>query len=146
MNTFLNDLNFKHRFEIQTRFGDIDMMGHVNNASYFSYAEVARLDYYGNAIGFDSDWHKQHGLIMAKFEIDFKKAICFSDKVFVYTKCTRLGNTSFDLSWTITSIDINNAEEIAAEGETIIVCYDYRLKRPREIPVERRKLIEEFEK
>ena len=33
-----------HRTDIQMRFGDTDALGHVNNASYASYAEVARLE------------------------------------------------------------------------------------------------------
>lgn len=144
MNSYLK--NFKHKFEIQVRFSDVDMMGHVNNACYFTYAEVARLNYYGQVIGFDTDWYNQHGLIMARFEINYKKAISYADKVFVYTKCTRLGNTSFDLSWVITITGTPEAEETAAEGKTVIVCYDYDKKMPIEIPGERRKTITKFEK
>ena len=35
-----------HRTDIQVRFGDTDALGHVNNASFAAYAELARLDFF----------------------------------------------------------------------------------------------------
>ena len=41
------DLNsFNHFTEIQIRFKDIDMQGHVNNANHLTYAEIARVEYF----------------------------------------------------------------------------------------------------
>src|SRR5215213_6696836 len=119
MDHIFNNIHFKHRFPVQVRFSDVDMMGHVNNACYFNYAELARLNYYGHAVGFDTDWYQQHGLIMARFEIDYKKAISYGDEVFVYTKCARIGTTSFDLAWII-CIGASDEETIAAVGKTVI--------------------------
>ena len=135
---------FKHKIEIQLRFKDVDMMGHVNNANYFSFAEVARLKYFDHVVGEDTDWHTQHGLILAHFDIDLRHAISYGDKVFVYTRCSRLGNKSFDLSFVMT---IESGTDIitAAEGKSVIACYDYDLKASKEIPADRRKKIEEFE-
>lgn len=138
--------SFKHKVEIQVRFKDLDMMGHVNNANYFSYVEYARLKYFDHVIGENTDWHSQKGLIMAHFDIDFRQAISYDDKIYVHTRCSRLGTKSFDLSWKITK-NINNllTEETVAEGKAVIVCYDYVLKKAKEIPSNRRKLLEIFE-
>lgn len=135
---------FKHKTEIQLRFKDVDMMGHVNNANYFSFAELARLRYFDQVVGEDTDWHTQHGLILARFEIDLRQALSYGDKVFVYTRCSRLGNKSFDLSFVMT---IENDSEVvtAAEGKSVIACYDYELKASKEIPADRRRKIEAFE-
>ena len=51
--------SFKHKVEIQIRFKDLDMLGHVNNANYFTYAEYARLKYFDHVVGEDKDWHSQ---------------------------------------------------------------------------------------
>ena len=37
---------FRHSVEIVVRFADTDAMGHVNNAKYLTYFEIARVAYY----------------------------------------------------------------------------------------------------
>lgn len=135
---------FKHKFPIQVRFKDVDMMGHINNAEYFSYVELARLKYFDEVVGQASDWHDQHGLIMAHFEIDFRNAGKFDDKIFIYTRCSKLGTKSFELSWVIAR-EKDVSEEIIAEGKTVIACYDYQTGKSVEIPQERRILLQEYE-
>ncbi len=49
--------SFKYKTNIETRFTDFDMMGHVNNAIYFTYMEIARSKYWKQAIGWD--WKRQ---------------------------------------------------------------------------------------
>ena len=39
-------LEMAYETEIKTRFRDVDAMGHVNNAVYFSFMEQARTEYY----------------------------------------------------------------------------------------------------
>ncbi len=136
---------FKHKTPIQVRFKDVDMMEHINNAEYFSYVELARLKYFDEVVGPDADWHDQHGLIMAHFEIDFREAGSFDDNISVYTRCSKLGTKSFDLEWCIVK-ETGSTEKILAEGKTIVACYDYETRKAKEIPPERRKLIEEFER
>jgi acyl-CoA thioester hydrolase len=135
---------FKHKTPIQVRFKDVDMMGHINNADYFSYVEVARLKYYDTVIGADSDWHDQHGLIMAHFEINFLKAASFDDMISVYTRCSKLGKKSFELEWKIVS-ESNEQETTLADGKTVIVCYDYNSALTVEIPPDRKQMIKEFD-
>lgn len=135
---------FRHRIHIQVRFKDVDMMGHINNAEYFSYVELARLKYFDEVIGESSDWHDQHGLIMAHFEIDFRSAGKFDDNIFIYTRCSKLGKKSFDLQWIIVR-ENSGGEDIIAEGKTVIACYDYHSGKTIEIPMERRLLLQEYE-
>ncbi len=35
-----------HVARMPIRWGDMDMMGHVNNAKYFTYIETARIDWF----------------------------------------------------------------------------------------------------
>lgn len=116
--------NFKHKTPIQIRFKDTDMMGHVNNSTYSTYIESARLQYFKDVVSDGTDWSKQEGLILARLEIDFRMPLFFGDEIFVYTRCSRLGTKSFDLDWIIVRLK-NAMEEIAAEGKAVIVCFDY---------------------
>lgn len=43
----------RHLEPIRVRWGDVDSMGHVNNAKYFTYCESARMSYFA-AIGMDA--------------------------------------------------------------------------------------------
>lgn len=145
--------NFKHKIPIQIRFKDLDDMGHVNNANHLTYIELARVKYFQEVFDIGTDWNKQDGLILARVEMDFRKPIFFDDKVFVYTRCSRIGNKSFDLSFLIVreAAPTNNTSpgeiktEILAEGKTVLACYDYLQGKTTEIPEERKIIINGYE-
>jgi acyl-CoA thioester hydrolase len=125
---------------IQIRFVDIDRMGHVNNAVYLSYLETARLHYF-KELGGVIDWYKE-GVILGRVEINYKVPITLLDNLHVKTWCTRIGNKSFDLSYSILKKD--GEEEIEmANAITVMVCYDYVLKKSIAIPGRWRKWLGE---
>ena len=119
-------------------------MGHVNNANHFTYLELARVKYFNEVAGEDVNWTKQ-GIILAKTMIEYKLPILFSDKIFVCTKCSRIGNKSFDLIYTIVKEE-NGKEILLADASTVLVCYDYEKRQSIVMPDEWKKKIQEFEK
>lgn len=123
MNTI--DLSqYKLKLPIEIRFADFDSLAHVNNASYFTYLEEARIKYFGEVITrSEVDWW-QDGLILARMEIDFRKPITGYKHYFVYIRCSRLGNKSFDFNYLMTREE-NNSVELIAEAKSVMVCYDY---------------------
>ena len=135
---------YKHKTPIQIRFKDIDLLGHVNNANHFTYLEYARVKYFDELAGTKINWN-ENGLILAKATLDYKLPILIHDKVFVYTKCSRIGNKSFDLSYSIIK-DENGKEIILAEAMTVLVCYDYKKNQSISIPEEWKKKLQDFEK
>ena len=60
--------------QIQIRFADIDVMGHVNNAVYLSYFEMARVHYFKQILGEEWDWNSD-GILLARNEIDYLSPI-----------------------------------------------------------------------
>jgi acyl-CoA thioester hydrolase len=137
--------NFKHKVPIQLRFKDIDKMGHVNNANYLTYIELARVKYFEDVVGTDKKWSQQVGIILARIEIDYKAPVFLHDTIFVYTRCSRIGNKSLTLDWAIVR-EKQNQEEIVAQGNAVLVCYDYTHEKTIPIPEEQGKAIERFEK
>ena len=132
----------KHKTDIQIRFIDIDMMGHLNHATYLSYVELARLKFYDHLLGSEQhDWHTQQGLIMARMECDYLEQVSYDDKISVYTWCSRVGTKSFDLSWEIMKKS-GQSEVAVAKGKTVIVCLDYESKKTVEIPADKREKLE----
>ena len=121
---------FNYKTNIDLRFIDFDMMGHVNNSVYFTYLEIARTKYWEEIIKWD--W-KQTGIVIAHAELDYISSIVMHDKIAIHVKTSRIGDTSFDLEYQIVKIK-GNEEVICSKGKTVCIAIDYATKRPTKIP------------
>jgi acyl-CoA thioester hydrolase len=92
------------------RFRDCDAMGHVNNAVYSTYLEQARIGILGGLEPF----------ILARVEIDFRAELRTGDDVEVHSRCSKIGNKSFELEH-----EIRAGERLVAEAKSVLVGYDY---------------------
>ncbi len=129
---------FKYKTNIEMRFADLDMMGHVNNAVYFTYMEIGRTKYWNHAIKWN--WHKT-GVVIGQASIDYLAPIFLNEKVSMYVKTSRIGTTSFDLEYLIVK-ELNGKEVICSKGKSVCVAFDYTTKKPTIIPpLEREKMI-----
>jgi acyl-CoA thioester hydrolase len=138
----LNDIDsYKYKTTIETRFADFDMMGHVNNAVYFSYMEVARVKYWKQAINWN--WGKT-GVVVGKASIKYILPIFLEDKVQMYVRTSRIGSSSFDLEYLIVKLQ-NGKELICSEGMTTCIAFDYSLKKATPIPEQERSKMMAFE-
>ena len=115
--------HYKHSTQIQLRFKDGDLMGHVNNANHFTYFELARVTYFKEVVGDVVNW-KNEGIILARMVIDYKAPLLITDSTFASTRCTRLGDKSFDLEHLLI-VKNNGDEKIIATGTCTLVCYNY---------------------
>ena len=95
--------NFKHKTLIQIRFKDVDMMGHVNNANHLTYFELARVHYFDEIVKERIDWSKQ-GIILAHMEVDYKMPILLTDKVYVFSRISKFGYSSFTVEYIISKL------------------------------------------
>jgi len=120
-----------HREPIRVRWGDVDSMGHVNNAKYFTYCESARMSYFA-AIGLDGFRDGgRFGPALAAANLDFKKQVHYPAELEVRTRVAKLGRTSFTMEYEIVDVA---TEERAAAGSGVIVWIDYGSGRPVPIP------------
>src|SRR5271157_1704471 len=111
-------ITFKHRCKVDIRFVDMDALGHVNNANYFTYFEQSRIEYFKGVVGENINW-AEDGLILAHAEIDYKIPLILGDDVFIYTKVSRIGTKSFDVIYSIVKV-IGNHELECATGKTVL--------------------------
>jgi len=89
--------NYKSKISETVKFHEVDLMGVVNNAVYFSYFEDARMEY----LQLLKDNYKLDGVleqdsffIMAHNEIDYLLPAEYKDELTVYTKIDWIKNTS----------------------------------------------------
>jgi acyl-CoA thioester hydrolase len=118
----------KEGIKIQVRFSDIDVMGHVSNAVYLSYFEIARVIFFSKLLGENWDW-KKDGVLLRKNEIEYIKPVLLNEvpEIFIYTQ--KVGKKSFTLEYDLV---VNN--EIRTTGSSVLVAFDSELNISKEIP------------
>ena len=107
---------FSYEIDIDTRFRDIDAMGHVNNAVYASFLEQARITYIEDVAGVDLE---QAGLVIATLTIDFRQPIEFGQTVTVRLRVPEIGTASMLFEY-----EIRADGDLAATAETLLVHVD----------------------
>lgn len=129
-----------HRVELQLRFTDIDLAGHVNNAVYLNYFEQARLSFFAQFLGGDHDWMKE-GVLLAHAELDYHDRIELNDKVYVEISCDRLGTKSFDFIYKVLRRTPDGPVRCCS-GKTTMVCFDFKENATIAVPEKWRKALE----
>ena len=130
---------FTVRCEIHPRFRDTDAMGHINNAVYVTYLEVARQEYWRR---FDGADYRRVPFILASVSCDFRSEAQVSEVLEVGIRCEWIGNRSFAFAYEIRA---QEGGRLIAEATSIQVCYDYEAKRSFPMPAELRRRLESFE-
>jgi len=130
--------DYKFKTPIAIRFSDIDAVGHVNNAIYLTYFEVARINYWREII----NWNlREHGVIVGRSEVNYLKPLTLEDEIVCYVRTTRIGNSSFDMTHLLVRLT-PAGEEICTTGKTVCISYDYNQNKSVPIPKrEREKMI-----
>ena len=122
-------------------FSDIDMMGHVNNARYFTYLETVRAEHMYNLT--KEEDAQGLGVILARAEIDYKAPARWLDVLLVKMRTITVGNSSWAYEYEI--FDEKN-NRVIATGKTVQVAYDYTTRTPVPIPQEMKEtLLKEIE-
>ncbi|MEZ4936872.1 MAG: acyl-CoA thioesterase [Crocinitomicaceae bacterium] len=117
---------------IQIRFSDVDLMGHVNNAVYLNYFEVARMNYFNEILGHDWDWIS-NGILLANNTIDYHYPLLLNDAVQVETRCIKVGTKSFVLEYNLFVLKESDKVKYAS-GHSTLVCYNYNEKQSIPVP------------
>lgn len=127
--------------DIPVAWGEMDAFGHVNNVVYFRYFETARIAYM-RALGEEFAQNSGVGPILASIGCRFKFPLTFPDTVRVGARVTELGADRFTTLHRIVSL---RHGRIAAEGEGVVVTYDYATGKKAPMPDALRRAIEALE-
>lgn len=112
-------IQFKYTLPIQLRFNDVDKFGHVNNAVYFSYYDLAKTEYFSSVCP-SVDWTSE-GIVVVNIKADFRSQILGGDHIAVQTAVTEIGTKSFKLMQRV--ID-TITEEVKCVCESVMVMFD----------------------
>ena len=129
-------------FETPVAWGEMDSMGHVNNAVYFRYFESARLAYF-ERVGFLDEMKRSGvGPILATTKCRFRKPLTYPDRIRVGATAKDVQEDRFTMLYCVESEALDT---IAADGEGLIVAYDYNEKQKTAIPDSVRRAILDLE-
>ena len=126
---------------IKVRFRDLDAFGHVNNAVYFTFMEMARVEYF-RQIGLLKNDFPSPFFIIAEATCQFKAPIEMDTPLQVQVRVSRLGNSSFDMEYRFVD---EASGAVLATGRTVQVTFDYAANRSVPLPDEWRAAIGQFE-
>ena len=132
-------MSFRVHCPIEVRFRDCDAMGHVNNAVYLTYLEIARFAYWKAAeIGrLEGDI----SYIIARVEIDFRASAETGDVIDVALAVRAIGRSSFTIEYEMR----DQKGRLLVTARSVQVAYDYAAKQPVPVPDTIRARISEFE-
>lgn len=129
--------------EIPVAWGEMDSYQHVNNTVYFRYFESVRI-LYAEKLGL----HKYKdetgiGPILGSTSCKYRLPLTYPDTVSVGTKIVDISEDRFTMKYVVVS---HRHQKIAAEGEGVVVMYDYREGKKTAIPEELHKRMLAMEK
>ena len=118
--------------EVVVRWGDIDLLGHVNNINYLQYFETARVEYLMR-LGMEApgEGWREFGFILASVDCRYKAPVTFPDTLDVGARVAALGDDRLVFQHAAYSRKLG---KLAAMGEAFLVGYDYVESRRTAVP------------
>lgn len=138
-------MDAKVRAEVRVRFADVDAMGHVNNAHYFTYFEQARVEYFKlfHELNFVTMRDPpENSVILASIRCDFRSPAYLDEVLFVKIRARTLKRSSFVFEY---EIEESTSGRVVAVGESVQVYFNYRDNKPLPLTPELRKRFGEIE-
>jgi acyl-CoA thioester hydrolase len=130
--------DFRYFCRLDTRWGDVDSMGHINNAKYITYDEQARTDYIHQR-------QADAGLtgpnfILARICCDFLQQLHHPSQIDYGMRITRIGRSSME-----TQGAIFVGDRCYSRTQGVVVWFDYTAQKTQPIPDSIRRSVIEFE-
>jgi acyl-CoA thioester hydrolase len=109
--------------EFPVAWGEMDAMNHVNNIVYFRYFESARIAYFEKIDVISYMTETGIGPILATTSCKFKIPLSYPDKVLIGAKVVSIEEDRFVMHYLVVS---HKHKKVAAEGDGVIVTFNYR--------------------
>ncbi len=131
---------FKFFLDIQTRWADNDIYGHVNNVTYYSYFDTAANALLIQKTGFDIHQSQSIGLVVDS-ACSFFQELSFPEIIQVGVAIGKIGNTSLRYELAIFK---QGQEQASAQGHFMHVFVDRETRKTVPISESTRDVLEKF--
>ncbi len=119
-----------HVASLSVRWRDLDAFNHVNNSSYLTYLEEARLQWLSHVPG---PWFDEHAMpVMAASQVNYRHPIAWPAQLQVQLFCERMGNSSMTIAHRV--IDAERPDQLYCDGHVVMVWTDPASGKPVPVP------------
>ena len=138
----LQPSDFDFWSSVNSRWRDMDALGHINHTSFLSYMESARVDVYIE-LGYDGIRKEMdESTILASMEVQYIEQASHPSKFNVGHRICRVGNKSFDL---ISGVFNDYNKGLLCSAIFRLVAYNYKLNKTIPVPDKIRDNLRSFE-
>lgn len=116
---------------IPVQWGEMDAYGHVNNTVFFRFFESARVKYLEECRFLEAYERDRVGAILHSTSCRFRRRMIYPDTALVGARVKDLTADRFIMVYTLAS---ESQRAVAADGESVVVSYDYTSRQPAPIP------------
>lgn len=131
-----------YRVPHEVTWRDLDGIGHVNNAVFFTYFEWARSKYWLALRRVEVPTPASIEFIVARAECDFIRQLSLGERIVIGVRIAQTRNSSFDFVYELW----NQKQDLAARGRVVAVLFDWKTNRKIPIGTELREAIRAFQK
>lgn len=115
---------------LDVRWRDLDAFNHVNNSTYLTYLEEARLQWLRHVPG---PWFDESSMpVLAASNLNYRQPIAWPGHLAVELFCERLGNSSITLAHRI--VDAEHADQLYCDGQVVLVWMNPATGKPVPLP------------
>lgn len=132
---------FNFSIPYRVRVVDVNYGGHVANSAVLNFFQDARIAYLKHLGGYSElDIGGGCGIILPEAHVKYQAEMFHGDELLIGARIKQLGRSSFAMEYRIERDGI-----VTAEGETVLVCFDYQKRKPRRLDALFRSRAAEFE-
>lgn len=118
---------YRYSARVQVRWGDMDALGHVNNAVYFTYCETARMLWLeALALPDQGEGGRRLGFGLVSASMDFRRQVRPPAEVDVRLRVSRIGTKSFTTEYGL--FLVGDDDEPVATGSAVLVWMDFEAR------------------
>jgi acyl-CoA thioester hydrolase len=132
----------RHVEPIAVRWGDMDSLGHVNNAKYSTYFESARMSYFAAVRMDELREDEKHGPALVATTVNFRRQVRHPAELEVATRVVEIGRSSFKMEFELFH---RGTDVLVADGTGVIVWVDYGTGKSIPLPEALKEEIRRFE-
>lgn len=125
---------------VKIRYSETDLLGHVNNVSYFMYFEQGRIEYFEHLQVTEELFGRDRVSVVADLQCEYFAPIYLRDLIQLHVRTAHLGRSSLELEYALLV-----ADELRAAGRCVLVMVDPESGKSTPIPEAARAQIEAFD-
>ncbi|MBI3856765.1 MAG: acyl-CoA thioesterase [Planctomycetes bacterium] len=135
-------MSYKFASEIRVRLPETDVLGVVYHGCFFTYFDVARMDYL-RGLGLLEEFRTGESLnLIVHTSADFRSPARFDDVIRVHARVLKIGKSSVTFDF---RVDMKGDGRLVAEGRSVHSFIDSKTWKPSRVPENFRKAVRAFE-